>query len=158
MPLLNDLVSPFNGLVAGVLRSRFHGLASKGLMIVQWQGRKSGKTFEIPVGVQPDGEGLVVMLSKRDTKQWWRNFVEPWPATLWLRGEPRAATGVVVPPGTDRFFTHCETTLRRMPWMGSQFGGIPYDRERGLTEEQRKILCENVGAVAFTLEDETGAE
>ncbi len=146
---LNDIATPLNGLVGALLRSPLHFVASKGLMVLSWEGRKSGRSFSIPVGVQPHGDGLVVLISKRDEKQWWKNFRTPWPATVHLRGQERDVVGTVVEPGSEAFFGHCERTLRRLPWMASQFGGFRFDPAQGLTAEQRATLVENVGAVSF---------
>jgi hypothetical protein len=150
---INDLISPANGLVAALLRSRFHAVASKGLMLVCWSGRQSGRRFSIPVGYQRDGDGLIVLISKPGSKTWWKNFRSPWPADLHVRGERHTAMGELVPAGSADFYAYCELTLRRMPWMGSQFGGIKYDRESGLDDEQRRTLCEHVGAVRFEITD-----
>ncbi len=146
---LDDLLSPLNGIIMALLRSRLHFVASKNLMIVGWSGRKTGRTFSIPVGYQLDGDAVIVLISKRDDKRWWKNFKSPWPADLQIRGKLRSTMGEVVPVGTPEFFEHCEQTLQRFPSMGSQFGGFRYDPASGLDDEQRKVLCEHVGAVRF---------
>ena len=149
MVSLNDLATPLNGVVASLLRSPLHGLASKGLMVMAWEGRASGRSFAVPVGYQPLEDGVIVLISKRDTKTWWKNFRTPWPAVLTVRGEEKNAMGKVVPPGSEEFFAHCEKTLRRLPWMASQFGGFQYDRNQGLDDAAREALVQNVGAVRF---------
>lgn len=148
---INDLVSPLNGLVGALLKSPLHGIASKGLLLVSWSGRKSGREFSIPVGYQEDGEDLVVLISKREEKNWWRNFRSPWPARLYVRGQLRPATGEVVAVGSPEFFDYCERTLTRLPWMGSQFGGIRYDKAAGLDDDQRALLSAHVGVVRFRI-------
>ncbi len=150
---LNDLLSPLNGVVSTLLLSRLHFLASKGLLVLSWSGRKSGRRFSVPAGYQEDDDAVVVMISKRDEKNWWKNFQTPWPADLYIRGKLRSALGEVVPIGSAEFFSHCERTLERLPWMGSQFGGIQFDRVVGLTEEQRTTLSVHVGIVRFELVD-----
>ena len=147
--LLNDLVSPVNPLVVGLLRSPLHFIASKGLMVLSWSGRKSGRSFSIPVGCQVDGDAVIVLLSKPNEKSWWKNFRTPWPAELLIERRRRAVVGEWLEPGDAEFFQRVETTLRRLPWMGSQFGGIRYDKEKGLGEDQRRIVCEKAGVVRF---------
>jgi hypothetical protein len=151
--LLNDIVSPANRVVIGLLRSRAHVIASKGLMVLSWEGRRSGNHYTIPVGYQRDGDAIVVLLSKPHDKTWWKNFREPWPAELLVRNTVMPVEGALVAPGTDQFFEDIERTLRRLPWMGSQFGGIKYDKETGLTDEQRTVLCDHVADVRFTASD-----
>ena len=150
---LNNIFSPLNGVISALLRSRFHFLASKSLLVLSWSGRKSGRRFSIPVGYQVDGDAVVVMISKRDEKNWWRNFLTLWPADLHVHGTLRSALGEVVPISSPEFFSHCERTLERLPWMGSQFGGVQFDRAVGLTEEQRTTLSIHVGVVRFEFVD-----
>jgi hypothetical protein len=142
-----------NTLVIGVLRSPLHFIASKGLMVMRWEGKKSGRAFAIPVGYQPAETGVVVMLSKPSEKSWWKNFRSPHPARLCVRGVERSAIGTWLEPGSREFFDRVETTLRRLPWMASQFGNFEYDVNVGLTEEQRAIVIEHVGAVRFEWEN-----
>lgn len=149
MILLNDLVQPANRAIVRLLRSPAHPIASKGLMVLRWKGRRSGREFSIPVGYQRDGEAIVVLLSKPHDKTWWRNFRDPWPAELLVRRKPLSVTGVVIEPGTPEFFADVEETLRRLPWMGSQFGGVKYDKKSGLSDEQRDVLVEHVAVVRF---------
>ena len=150
---LNDLISPLNRAVSALLRSPLHVIASKALLVLSWSGRKSDRRFSIPVGYQEEEDALIVMISKRDEKNWWKNFQTPWPADLVLRGTLRSALGEVVPIGSPEFFEHCERTLERLPWMGSQFGGLEFDRSSGLTDEQRETLSTHVGIVRFELVD-----
>ena len=150
MVLLNDIVSPANRLVRAVLRGPAHRLASGGLMVLDWTGRTTGKQYSIPVGYQQRGDEVVVLLSKPYDKSWWKNFRTPWPAELLIKNDQVPVTGVVIAPGEDRFHAEIERTLRRLPWMGSQFGGIKYDKATGLTDEQRAVLDDHVAVVVFT--------
>jgi len=149
MVMLNDIFTPANRLVVSLLRSRAHGLASRGLMVLSWEGRSSGRPFAIPVGYQRDDETFIVLLSKPSEKNWWRNFRQPWPAELLVRGEECSVTGVLVAPGDPAFFDHCERTLKKLPWMGSQLGGVKYDRQLGLSEDQRGVLAAHAAVVRF---------
>ena len=99
-----------------------------------------------------DDDTFIVLLSKPRAKSWWKNFREPWPAELIVRRERRAVSGVLVPPEDPAFLDHVEGTLRRLPWMGSQLGGVKYNRETGLTDAQRAVLAEHAAVVRFTPE------
>ena len=70
-------------------------------------------------------------------------------AELLLQRQPRTVVGRWIEPGNAEFFERIEETLRRLPWMGGQFGGIRYDPKSGLSEEERKILCEKAGVIRF---------
>jgi hypothetical protein len=150
---LNDIVSPFNAIVVALLRSPLHGVASKGLMLVSWDGQRSGKRFTTPVGYQREGRrAVIVMLSKPAEKTWWKNFRSAWPAELTIRGRTYSASGQWLEPGSPEFFTRIETTLQRLPWMGKQFG-IEYDRGSSLDAAQREKLSKKCGAIRFELLD-----
>lgn len=152
MVMLNDLVTPANRLVVALLGSPLGALTARGLMVLEYTGRSSGKRFTIPVGYQRDGNTFIVLLSKPQAKRWWKNFRERWRAELVVRRERLAVVGVLVPPDEPEFFDRIENTLRRLPWMGSQLGGVKYDRATGLTDAQRAVLAEHAAVVQFTLQ------
>ncbi len=148
---LTDLTTPLNPLVIALLRSRLHGIGSRQMMVVSWTGRKSGRRFSIPVAYQrkgADGREIVVLISKVNKKRWWKNFREPWPAELLLRGRVREATGHWVEPGSDEYFDKILMTFERMPWLGGQMG-ITYRKGEALSEEQQRVLCRECGVVRF---------
>ena len=151
--LLNDLVSPANRAIAALLRSPLHVVASKGLMILTWEGRKSGRTYSVPVGYQRRDDLIVVLLSKPDAKTWWRNFREPWPAELLVQRDSVRVVGELVPSDQPEFFEYVERTLDQLPWMGSQFGKIKYDKATGLTDNQRHTIAGHAAVVVFTPQD-----
>src|SRR3954468_20874053 len=89
MWFLNRLINP---LVRMLLRSPLHPLLSRRLVLLRVTGRRTGRTFEIPVGYVGEASGLVVTVGAPERKQWWRNISESTPVTVILRG--RARTGV----------------------------------------------------------------
>ena len=71
-------------------------LVRRGLVVIRYTGRRSGKTFEIPVGYRRSGRDLVIGVAAPDSKNWWRNFLgEGGPITLVnLDGEDRTGHAV----------------------------------------------------------------
>ncbi|WP_434438491.1 hypothetical protein [Lentzea sp. E54] len=62
----------------------------KGITVVSYTGRKSGRTFTTPVGYQRKGELVDIRVMMPDAKTWWRNFNgEGGPLTLELDGAER---------------------------------------------------------------------
>lgn len=51
------------------------GLVRRGLVVIRYEGRKSGKTFELPVGYRRSGDVIVIGVGMPDKKNWWRNFL-----------------------------------------------------------------------------------
>lgn len=73
-----------NPIVKGVLASPLHGLLDKALMLITFTGRKSGKSYTIPVGYHPQPDGTIYVFSSHD---WWKNLRGGKPVTLRLRGK-----------------------------------------------------------------------
>jgi hypothetical protein len=154
---VDRLMTLLNPAVAWVLRSRIHPLLSWGLMLVTVTGRRSGRVYTIPVGYQRDREAITVLVSKPSRKQWWRNYRERRAITVHLHGRARAGHAVVVAPGSTAFRDAIEETLRRMPFLGRQFG-IEYDRGTGLTEGQARTVAGTAAIVRIELDEPaTGA-
>jgi hypothetical protein len=78
------------------------GLVRRGLTTIRYVGRRSGKTFEIPVGYRRRGAEIVIGVSMPDAKNWWRNFLgDGEPITL-LGLDGRDQTGHAVAHRDDR--------------------------------------------------------
>jgi hypothetical protein len=72
MRLQSLLYSTLNPPMRALLRSPFHGVASRNLAILDYHGRKSGRRFETPLSFVRDGS-VVRFLSSHNTG-WWKNF------------------------------------------------------------------------------------
>lgn len=84
-----------NPLLRSALRSRFHLVASRWLVLVSYVGRRSGRRFTFPVAYARS-DGAVVAVTPKGESNWWRNFREPRECRVWLEGTEYAATGAVV--------------------------------------------------------------
>ena len=81
-----------NRLMTSLLRSPLHGIVSHTLVLLSFQGRKSGKTYTFPTGyTQQDNQ--VEMVSSRS---WWKNLRGNARVTLWLQGKKTQWRGVGV--------------------------------------------------------------
>ena len=139
-----------NPLVTATLRSRAHWPLSKGLLLLSFTGRKSGRRFTIPVGYQRDGDVLTVLVSEAQKKRWWRNYREAGPVTVRLRGRERSGTGWVVPPDSDEFRDRAERSLRRVPGLTRVFG-VVLDPASGLSPDQLDRLRRKMAIVRIDL-------
>lgn len=143
---LDRIMTRLNGAIVWVLRSRLHPLLDPGLMLLTVTGRRSGRRYTIPVGYQRAGDRLHVLVSKARRKKWWRNYRDPGPVEVLLRGQARSGTARVVAAGSDAFFAVLQQSFDRMPWLGRQFG-IRYRRSSGLDPQQRRVLARNAAIV-----------
>jgi hypothetical protein len=148
---VDAIVSRLNPLFAALLRSRLHFLLSPGLALLTITGRNTGRRYSIPVGYQQDGDDLVVMVSEARKKQWWRNYYEPRPIEVRLRGLDRAGRADLVAPGSDAFRDLADATLRRVPYMRRVFRVADYDPRAGLRTDQLDRLGEEIAIVRIQL-------
>jgi hypothetical protein len=86
----------FNVPVAALATSpRFGGLIGRNITTITYTGRRSGRTFSIPVAYRRSGDEIEIAANMPDAKMWWRNFLgDGAPLTLRLDGTQRAGHGV----------------------------------------------------------------
>jgi hypothetical protein len=149
---VDTILSRLNPLFAALLRSPLHRLLSSGLLLLTVTGRRSGRRYSIPVGYQLDGDDVVVMVSEARRKQWWRNYREPRPIELLLRGRERTGRAALVSPGSGEFRELADRTLRRVPSMRRVFRVTDYDPRAGLRADQLDRLGEEIAIVRIQLE------
>jgi hypothetical protein len=88
--LMNHLVNP---VVRRILASPVHDLLGSRVALLTITGRRTGRAFQVPVGIVEDGGGLVV-LSRRD-RRWWRNLRGGAELTMLAGGRRRPAHATV---------------------------------------------------------------
>ena len=88
----------FNRAVLALLRSPAHGLLDPGICELRYQGRRTGRGVALPVLYARHGEQFVVIVGDARHKQWWRNFIEPFPVQVRRGGQLRTGTCRVVTP------------------------------------------------------------
>ncbi|MCW0213745.1 MAG: hypothetical protein OJJ54_10325 [Pseudonocardia sp.] len=87
-PAVRPVVGFVNARVAGLLGSaRWGRFVGRQLVMVTYTGRRSGRTFTIPVGYRRRDDVVTIAVVMPDAKSWWRNFLgEGGPITLHLGG------------------------------------------------------------------------
>jgi hypothetical protein len=114
------LVRAFNTGVSALLKNPRTGpWIGKGITVVSYAGRRSGRTFSTPVFYQRDGDQVTIRVDLPDVKNWWRNFTgDGDPVTLRLDGGDRSGhavarrTGAVWAIVTVRL----DPPVARRPW------------------------------------------
>lgn len=89
-----------NGFVRALLRSPLHGLLSGSLLLVTYTGRRSGRTFTIPVMYVEDAGALVVYVGQSPERVWWRNLRSGAQVDVRLRGQDFTGLGSAVAGST----------------------------------------------------------
>lgn len=107
-----------NNFMAWVLRSPFHGLLSKNMMLITVTGRKTGRKFTTPIGYYEEDGCLWTMTSRNRT--WWKNVQGGADVTLRFKGkDTRAFSEVELDENAVRvrmvnFFSHVPRAAPRL--------------------------------------------
>jgi hypothetical protein len=75
-----------NGVVEAILKSPLHRVVSGKLLLIRYQGIRSGTEYTLPVQYADTHSGLVVVVGDPDTKTWWRNFTTLGQAQVMVAG------------------------------------------------------------------------
>ena len=74
---------------------RFGRFVGRGIAMLTYTGRRSGRTFTIPIGYRRTADGILITVAMPDSKTWWRNFLsEGGPLSVRLDGVDRAGHAV----------------------------------------------------------------
>ena len=138
-----------NQVMALLLCSPLHFLASGSIMLVRFTGRRTGVRRATPVRYLREGESRLVCLTSRRTA-WWHNFREAASVELQLAGRRVSATAEAFPEAD----VEIDAVLRRMlaahPSDATYHGIV--GRRGASDEEQLRRAVANDVLVAFTLE------
>jgi hypothetical protein len=102
----NRVVNPVVRLLLG---SPLHRLFSSSLVILAYQGRKTGRWHGLPCMYARDGQDLYIVAAQPDRKIWWRNLQQPARVRLHLQGRDVEGTAtatsdpVAVAAGLGRY-------------------------------------------------------
>jgi deazaflavin-dependent oxidoreductase (nitroreductase family) len=143
---LVELSTRINPIVLAILRSRAHFLLSFGLMLITVTGRKTGRTYTIPVGYHELDDAVIILVSEPATKVWWKNYLSEGPLSMRIRNKEIPGTAKVLPATSDGFRARLEASLARARFMGRLFD-IDYDARVGLTPAQIATLSTRVVVV-----------
>jgi hypothetical protein len=82
--------------IAALIRSpRWGRLVGRGLAMMTYTGRRSGRVFTTPVGYRRTGDDVTIAVSMPASKTWWRNFLDTGaPLSLRLDGVDRPGHAV----------------------------------------------------------------
>ncbi|KWX25205.1 nitroreductase/quinone reductase family protein [Mycolicibacterium wolinskyi] len=86
-----------NSAAVGLTRVPVLGrLVGDNVVVIRYQGRRSGQTFETPVSVRRDGDQATIHVMAPDNKNWWRNFLGEGGPITFLNLDGRERTGHAV--------------------------------------------------------------
>ncbi len=140
-----------NPLLRRLLRSRLHRLVSDRLLLFSYVGRQSGTRYSMPVAYETQGGQLVVTTLRRHSS-WWKNFRDPYPCTVWLRGyayEAHARATVQ----TDAVLDWVRWFLDRHPFFGTRLLGVRVAGRGQPSTDQIRAIADELVVVRIRLEE-----
>jgi deazaflavin-dependent oxidoreductase (nitroreductase family) len=133
-------VPPFvNHAMKLVLGSPMHGMVSKTTLLINFTGRKSGKTYTTPVSYSQYDDQVYIFTHAA----WWKNLRSGTPVTLRLQG--REFQGLAEPVVEDKqavaagLIAH----LRKVP-SDARFYGVTFDDHRSPRAEEVEKAVQTV--------------
>jgi F420H(2)-dependent quinone reductase len=94
----------FNAPVAAIANSpRLGARVRRHVTLITYTGRRSGRTFTIPVAYRHSGDAVDITANMPDAKTWWRNFMgDGAPISVRLDGAEHAGHAVAHRDGNGR--------------------------------------------------------
>jgi deazaflavin-dependent oxidoreductase (nitroreductase family) len=109
----------FNPIMVFLLRSPLHFLVSGNMMVLTYQGRKSGQSYSTPVSYLQDGQVLTTTSNRN--RKWWRNLRGGAPVNVWLRGQELRGESRAIEDDRE-ISTLMEVVLQKAPRLGGVYG------------------------------------
>ena len=104
-----------NTMVTAILRSPLHGMMSRSLAVLSYEGRRSGTLHTLPIQYLRDEDTLVIGAGSASAKTWWRNFATPQMVSVRLRGRDRTGKASLV-DDIERRARYLRAYLDRFPY------------------------------------------
>jgi hypothetical protein len=77
------------------------GLTPVGAVVLEIQGRKSGRTYKVPM-LASEFANLLLISTARSRSQWIKNLAATPETKIWLRGQSRPVTAYVIRPAVSQ--------------------------------------------------------
>ena len=133
MRIQSLLYAALNPLVRGLLQSPFHGIASESLCVLSYRGRRSGRSFQVPLSFMQ--EGLLVRLLSSHNTRWWHNFLsEPIDVEIEIARQTFSAQARTLTQNSEEFRDGVRAFLTAVP-RDAKVYGIRLDGDRNPREE-----------------------
>lgn len=137
-----------NPLVVFILRSPLHFIASKNLIFITFQGRKSKKTFNIPVSYHREGNDLIALTLKQNL--WWKNLKMLNRTQITLLGKKEDVGITIVDQDTQFIKEKMRELIIEKP-IDAYFAKVKLDNNKLPVEEDLEEASQKHIVLKFTL-------
>lgn len=140
-------VPPFvNQAMKFVLRSPAHGMVSKSVLLITFNGRKSGKTYTTPVDYSQDGDQVCFFTHAN----WWKNLRGGTPVTLRVRGRDLQGLPETVVEDKKAVAAGLMEHLRKVP-SDAKYYGVTFDDHKNPRAEEVERAAQTVVMIRIRL-------
>ena len=116
-------IPPFvNNTMKFVLKSPFHTIVSKSVLLISFIGCKSGKTYTTPVSYSQNGD-LVTIFTHAT---WWKNLCNGSPVRLRIKGREFCGLGEPISEDKQAIAGALTEHLRKVP-SDARYYGVAFD-------------------------------
>ena len=129
-----------------LLRSPFHIIVSRSVLLVTFKGRRSGKFFTTPLRYVKEGSTIRAFSSAQTS--WWRNLRGGARVTLRLRGRDIQCEGRVLHVSVEEKAYLLQTYLSRFP-QDAAYHDVALDRNKKPKESDIARAAEVTAIVEF---------
>ncbi len=120
------LYTVINPVVKFILTSPLHSLMSRNTVLLEFTGRKTGKTYTTPVSYY-EANGTLYCVTEK-TNLWWKNLQDGHEIQVTWRGQKRSGTPSVVADGSTAVATALNELLLASP-RDAAHAGVTLDRQ-----------------------------
>lgn len=118
-------IPPFvNKSMKSILRSPFHGLVSKSVLLISFKGCKSGKVYTTPVSYSLHGDQVYIFTHA----SWWKNLCANDTIRLRIRGKDVAAIAETITDDKETIVTSLAAHLQKVP-SDAKYYGVTFDQQ-----------------------------
>jgi hypothetical protein len=144
--LLYRLINPP---ITRLLRSPFHGLMSQNTLLLEFTGRKSGRSLSTPISYYVNEQTAHCFTSRSST--WWRNLTTGAPAHVIIKRIKWQSLPIVETTDNGLLQGHLEAFLRAVP-RDAVYAGVSLDKSGNPNLDDIRRVIPNMVHLQFPLE------
>jgi hypothetical protein len=151
-----NLAKVVNPIMKALLRSPLHRLVSNHLMLLTFEGRKTGRTYSVVVG-RHELEGTLVVPTGTTGRRWRLNFRGGTPVFVTIVGRRLHGRGELVEDPEEVTRLH-RLLLNRLGLKNARRLGLRVNADRWPTEEELKAILAGRGVISIELDEAPSEE
>ncbi len=142
-PMMFRILNP---IMKTILKSPFHSVVSGQIMILSFQGVKSGKAYSTPVSYSKENDNIVCFTHAK----WWKNFTNGAEVTLRIQGQDFNGHAEAISDEPDRIAMGLRNHIQAIP-NDARYYGVTLDANGQPDMEQVKKAAAEAVMIQISL-------